>query len=119
MERVEKELMNSYKKFFNAFDKEKDRFQPNSDQLEEFEKVVNTHLTKLFYNIKEDIKKNGIKTELHITKSRTILCGHQRFRVAKEIGLREVPCKIINIDGIRQHGKSCFLDLLQDGLCIS
>ncbi len=48
--------------------------------------------------LKEDIKKNGIKTELHITKSNTILCGHQRWNIAKELELKEIPCKIINID---------------------
>jgi site-specific DNA-methyltransferase (adenine-specific) len=48
--------------------------------------------------LKEDIKKNGIKTELHITKSNTILCGHQRWNIAKELGFKEVPCKIVNID---------------------
>jgi len=46
----------------------------------------------------EDIKKNGIKTELHITKSNTVLCGHQRLRVATELGLKKVPAKIVNID---------------------
>ena len=48
--------------------------------------------------LKEDIKQNGIKVELHITKSNTILCGHQRWDVAKEIGLKNVPVKVIDID---------------------
>ena len=48
--------------------------------------------------LKEDIKQNGIKVDLHITKSNTILCGHQRWDVAREIGLKNVPVKIINID---------------------
>ena len=47
---------------------------------------------------KEDIRQNGIKVELHITKTNTILCGHQRWEIAKEIELKTVPCKIINID---------------------
>ncbi len=48
--------------------------------------------------LKEDIQQNGIKVELHITKSKTILCGHQRWDVAKDIGLKNVPVKVINID---------------------
>jgi len=48
--------------------------------------------------LKEDIRQNGIKVELHITKSNVILCGHQRWSIAKEIGLNNVPVKVINID---------------------
>ncbi len=97
MERVEKELMNSYKKFFNAFDKEKDRFQPNSDQLEEFEKVVNTHLTKLFYNIKEDIKKNykNIKQE---TLDNNLL---KQIGYEPPVKKRGRPKKVTNIEEIK------------------
>lgn len=48
--------------------------------------------------LKEDIKTNGIKTELHITKSNIILCGHQRWNIAKELKLKEVPTKVIDIN---------------------
>ena len=48
--------------------------------------------------LKEDIKQNGIKVDLHITKSKTILCGHQRWDIAKELRLKEVPVKVVNID---------------------
>jgi|GEM_PF-5819963 site-specific DNA-cytosine methylase len=48
--------------------------------------------------LKEDIRQNGIKVELHITKSNVILCGHQRWNIAKEIGLKEVPVKVVKID---------------------
>jgi len=48
--------------------------------------------------LKEDIRKNGIKTELHITKSNIILCGHQRWNIAKDLDLKEVPVKIVKID---------------------
>lgn len=48
--------------------------------------------------LKEDIKQNGIKVELHITKSNTILCGHQRWEIAKELGLKQVPVKVVNLN---------------------
>lgn len=48
--------------------------------------------------LKEDISQNGIKVELHITKDNTILCGHQRWEIAKELELSEVPVKVIDID---------------------
>lgn len=56
-------------------------------------------LIKDDYNsLKNDIEKNGIKVELHITKNNMILCGHQRYKIAKELKIEKVRCKIINID---------------------
>ena len=49
-----------------------------------------------FDALKEDIRKNGIKTELHITPDYVVLCGHQRLKAAKELGLKTVPCKIVS-----------------------
>jgi len=45
--------------------------------------------------LKADIAKRGIKTELHALPDFTVICGHQRLLVAKELNLKEVPCKII------------------------
>jgi hypothetical protein len=41
--------------------------------------------------LKNDIIENGIRTPLEVTKEYLILCGHERHRVALEIGLKEVP----------------------------
>lgn len=68
--------------------------KPYEFNKEFFEDIKGTDYEAL----KEDIKQNGIKVELHITKSNTILCGHQRWSIAKEIGMKEVPVKIVNID---------------------
>ena len=51
-----------------------------------------------YEGLKEDIRLNGIKVDLHITKSNTILCGHQRWEIAKELGMRDVPVKVIELD---------------------
>lgn len=57
------------------------------------------NLSKQDYNsLKLDIEKKGIKTELHITKNKMILCGHQRWNIAKELKIIDIPCKIIDID---------------------
>jgi len=65
----------------------------------EFNKEFFEDLNESEYEgLKEDIKNNGIKVDLHITKTNTILCGHQRWNIAKEIGLKEVPVKVIDID---------------------
>ena len=47
--------------------------------------------------LKADIKKNGIKTELHILPDNTVICGNQRLRIAKELGLKHVPAKIVSL----------------------
>jgi len=67
--------------------------KPYKFNKEFFEDIKGTDYDAL----KEDIKQNGIKVDLHITKDNTILCGHQRWEIAKEIDLKEVPVKIINI----------------------
>lgn len=41
--------------------------------------------------LKADIKENGIRTPLEVTKEGLILCGHERHRIAIELGLKEIP----------------------------
>lgn len=48
-----------------------------------------------FKALKKDIAENGIINELHIIDNNVVLCGHQRLRVAKELGLSSVPVKIV------------------------
>jgi site-specific DNA-cytosine methylase len=68
--------------------------KPYEFNREFFEDVKGTD----YEGLKEDIRLNGIKVDLHITKSNTILCGHQRWNIAKELGLSHVPVKIVDID---------------------
>jgi len=40
------------------------------------------------YNeLKKDIQHNGIRNPLVVTKDKTVICGHQRIRIAKELQL--------------------------------
>ena len=50
-----------------------------------------------YEGLKNDIKKNGIKTELHVLQDGTVLCGNQRLRIVNELGINhdDVPIKII------------------------
>ncbi len=75
-------------------DKQTNQLKPYKFNKEFFEDIKGTDYDAL----KEDIKQNGIKVDLHITKSDTILCGHQRWEIAKELGIKDVPVKIIKID---------------------
>lgn len=45
--------------------------------------------------LKEDIKKNGVKVELHILPDKTVICGHQRLQIAKELGIEHLRCKTV------------------------
>jgi site-specific DNA-methyltransferase (adenine-specific) len=44
--------------------------------------------------LKKDIAENGIKYALHVLPDCTVLCGHQRLRAAKELGLETAPCEV-------------------------
>jgi N6-adenosine-specific RNA methylase IME4 len=48
--------------------------------------------------LKRDVKKNGIKTELHVLPDGTVICGNQRLRVARELNIPDdkIPIKIIS-----------------------
>jgi len=45
-------------------------------------------------NLEELIKAEGIKTPLFITDDDVILDGHRRYRIAKKLGFKSVPCII-------------------------
>lgn len=47
--------------------------------------------------LKKDIEKSGIKVELHVLPDKTVICGHQRLQIAKELEIKELPCKIIDL----------------------
>ena len=75
-------------------DKRTDTLKPYEFNTEFFEDIKGTDYDAL----KEDIRQNGIKVDLHITKSNTILCGHQRWEIAKELGIKQIPVKVIDIN---------------------
>jgi len=47
--------------------------------------------------LKKDIEKKGITTELHVLKDNTVICGNQRFKIARELNLKEVPIKYVDL----------------------
>ena len=60
------------------------------------------HYSKLLYHIsndeyntlKKDIADNGIKVPLIINSNNILLDGYTRLRIAKELQLDTVPCKV-------------------------
>jgi N6-adenosine-specific RNA methylase IME4/ParB-like chromosome segregation protein Spo0J len=65
----------------------------------EFNKAFFESLPKHEYGaLKADIEKRGLTNDLQITKSKVILCGHQRHKIALDLALSHVPCKVVDID---------------------
>jgi len=64
------------------------------------------NLPKLeFDSLKKDIKERGVQTIIDITKENIIVCGHQRIRACKELGLEEVEARVLDWDDshIKEH----------------
>ena len=60
-------------------------------------------ITEKNYNkLKDNIKQYGILQPLIVNKNKErkniIIGGHQRYRIANELGLKKVPVKYLNVD---------------------
>lgn len=51
-----------------------------------------------YEEIKRSIEVNGIRDPIKCTTAYTVISGHQRLRVAEELGLKEVPVQIVDVD---------------------
>ena len=51
-----------------------------------------------YEEIKQSILNNGIRDSLKVTTYYTILSGHQRYRIAQDLGLKEVPVEIVDVN---------------------
>ena len=44
--------------------------------------------------LKNDIAKHGIKVALHVLPDKTVICGHQRLKAARELGRNWIGIEI-------------------------
>ena len=51
-----------------------------------------------YEEIKRSIDTYGIRDPLKVTTAYTIISGHQRYRIATDLGLIEVPVEIVDVD---------------------
>ena len=65
---------------------------------------------KDYERLKEDIRKRGIIDPLICDKSFTLLTGHNRLRIALELGLKEIPVRKIK-SGLNPEDEKKFLVL--------
>lgn len=54
---------------------------------------------KKYEEIKRSIAENGIRNPIKCTTSFTVISGHQRLKIAKELGMETVPVQIIDVEG--------------------
>ena len=53
---------------------------------------------KEYEDLKQSISENGIKVPLFINNKNILLDGYTRLRIARELGLKEVPCTVLTFD---------------------
>lgn len=51
---------------------------------------------ELYIDLRENIRLHGILQPLLLTDDFTIICGHNRWKIAKELRYSKVPCKIVH-----------------------
>ena len=54
--------------------------------------------TKQFNDLKESITKFGMVDPLIVNKCYTIVGGHQRYKICKQLGYKEIGCIILDLD---------------------
>lgn len=69
------------------------KFKPHPFSKEVFEDLSDEDYTAL----KNDIQKNGVRIPVEALPDFTLIDGHQRLKIAKEIGLATLPCIIKNL----------------------
>lgn len=54
-------------------------------------------------DLAESIRDHGVQDPLHVTMAKVILCGHRRWRAARQLGLESVPCRAVELASDREE----------------
>lgn len=65
---------------------------------------------KEYEKIKNSIQEFGFADPLVVNADMTIIGGHQRLTVAKDLGYTEVPCAVVDIDKTREKALNIALN---------
>ena len=65
---------------------------------------------KEYEKIKASIEEFGFADPLVVNSDMTIIGGHQRLKVAVELGYTEVPCAVVDIDKVREKALNIALN---------
>lgn len=66
--------------------------------------------TEYFQQLREDIEKRGVLVPLLTKKDGTLLAGHNRLRIAKEIGLRFIPVQVVQEELTERQELECIIN---------
>jgi len=66
-----------------------------------------------FNKLKESIKEFGLVKPIIINKDYTIIGGHQRYRVAKRLNFKELPCVIVDLSKEKEKVLNLALNKIQ------
>lgn len=58
----------------------------------------------------KSIKERGIFHTLVVTEDGTILSGHQRWLIAKKLGIKELPCRVLKVDPDSEEAEMIILE---------
>lgn len=78
-------------------------------KLKPFDQNPRTITRQMFEKLCQSIKESGFVEPLVIDETDRVLGGHQRLRAAKKLGLKQVPCCVVNLKG--DEGKAKLLNL--------
>ena len=65
---------------------------------------------KEYEKIKNSIEEFGFADPLVVNADMTIIGGHQRLSVAKDLGYTEVPCAVVDVDKVREKALNIALN---------
>lgn len=65
---------------------------------------------KEYEKIKNSIKEFGFADPLVVNSDMTIIGGHQRLTVAKDLGYTEVPCAVVDLDKTKEKALNVALN---------
>lgn len=51
-----------------------------------------------YEEVKRSIQENGIRDPIKCTRDYTVISGHQRLRIARDLGLEKVPYQMLDVD---------------------
>ena len=54
--------------------------------------------TKQYKDLKESINKFGLVDPIIVNKCYTIIGGHQRYKICKELGYKDIGCIILELN---------------------
>ena len=63
----------------------------------EYEKLLPDLADDEYQSLKESIRESGIRVKLQVLKDGTVICGHNRYRIANELKITAIPYEAVDM----------------------